>query len=431
MTVRDRGRPLDGARWTDLDPREFERFRRLVGAAGSRADAGLAGLPDRELAAALGVARSDGASEPGAASGPGDAGSGRSRSDGSRSDRPGSNGSGSDRPGSGSGGSDPVLLPEALLLFGRPEAIRWFLPWHEAAMQVMRADTAVVNDFFRWPLFRLAEELLARFRARNTEQVIRFELLRVHVPAFSEEAFRELVTNALTHRDYDVPGAVHVRWADDRLEITNPVAPAAGPLPGTALAGPPGPRNPLLADAFRRAGIAQRTGHGIGRAIADQLRHGLAAPHFDHPAERTVVATLPATPADLAFARYVAARERLGRPLGRAELQLLTGLRRTPRLRTAQAAALLGVDRSRARAHLIGLLHAGLVQVGSDGAGRTWHLTDQVHRDLRECAAHVRTQTGINDPASPASPASPGWAIPDGGPALPHRPQAARGGRRG
>jgi ATP-dependent DNA helicase RecG len=389
MTEHGRARPIVGPGWADLDPREFERFRRLVSASGTRADVSLAGLADLELAAALGVAR------PGAAS--------TSTAD----------------------SSEPVLLPEALLLFGRPEAIRWFLPWHEAALQVMRDDTAVVNDFFRWPLFRLAEELLARFRSRNTEQVIRFELLRVHVPACSEEAFRELVTNALTHRDYDVPGAVHVRWADDRIEITNPVAPATGPLPGTALAAPPRPRNPLLTDAFRRAGIAQRTGHGIGRAIADQLRHGLAAPHFDHPAERTIVATLPATPADLAFARYVAARERLGRPLGRAELQLVTALRRTPGLRTAQAAALLGVDRSQARTHLIGLLHTGLVHVGGDSAGRTWHLTDQVHRDLRECAAHVRTQTGINDPATPASPS---WAIPGGGPALPHRPQAADGG---
>ncbi|CAJ60111.1 conserved hypothetical protein [Frankia alni ACN14a] len=374
-----------------------------MSASGSRADVGLAGLADLELAAALGVAR------PGAPS--------TSTAD----------------------SSEPVLLPEALLLFGRPEAIRWFLPWHEAAMQVLRADTAVVNDFFHWPLFRLAEELLARFRARNTEQVIRFELLRVHVPAFSEQAFRELITNALTHRDYEVPGAVHVRWADDRIEITNPVAPGAGGPPAAALAGPPRPRNPLLADAFRRAGIAQRTGHGISRAVADQLRHGLAAPHFDHPAERTIVATLPAVPADLAFARYVAARERLGRPLGRADLQLITALRQTPRLRTAQAATLLGVDRSQARAHLIRLLHAGLVQVGGDSAGRTWHLTDQVHRDLRECAAHVRAQTAVGHPttpappappppASPLSPAPPGWAIPGGGPALPHRPRAADGG---
>ncbi|WP_261576264.1 ATP-binding protein [Frankia gtarii] len=389
MTERGWARPITDASWADLDPREFERFRRLVGAAGSRADAVLAGLPDRELAAALGVAGQ-------AASQQGTAG--------------------------------PALLPEALLLFGRPEAIRWFLPWHEAAMQVLRADEAVVNDFFHWPLFRLAEELLARFRARNTEQVVRFELVRVQVPAFSELAFRELITNALTHRDYDVPGAVHVRWADDRIEITNPVGPAAGPPPGTVLAGPPRPRNPLLVDAFRRAGIAHRTGHGIARAVADQLRHGLAAPRFDHPAQQMAVAILPAASADLAFARYVAGRERLGQPLGRAELQLVTALRHGQRLRTAQAAALLATDRSQARAHLVGLLQAGLVQVGGDSAGRTWHLTDQVHRDLRECAAHVRAQTSGRHPAAPTPTAPSGWAIPGGGPALPHRQRAADGG---
>ncbi|EIV93803.1 ATP-binding protein [Frankia sp. QA3] len=406
MTESGWARPIATARWTDLDPREFDRFRRLVSASGSRAEAGLAALPDHELAVALGVARSGGAS----------------RRDASG---PGSAGQGSSEPGTaGQGSSGPVLLPEALLLFGRPEAIRWFLPWHEAAMQIMRADTAVVNDFFHWPLFRLAEELLARFRARNTQQVIRFELLRVHVPAFSEQAFRELITNALTHRDYDVPGAVHVRWTDDRIEIANPVGPAAGPPPGTVLAGPPRPRNPLLVDAFRRAGIAQRTGHGISRAIADQLRHGLAAPRFDRPAERTVVAALPATPADLAFARYAAARERLGQPLGRAELQIVTALRHGHRLRTAQAAVLLTTDRSQARAHLIGLLQAGLVQVGGDSAGRTWHLTEQVRRELRECAEHVRAQTSSRHQTAPASS---GWAIPDGGPVLP-RPQRVAGG---
>jgi ATP-dependent DNA helicase RecG len=394
-------------------PREFARFRRLVSASGRRADSSLAGLADRELAAALGVARPD---------------------------------------ESAGGMAEPALLPEALLLFGRPEAIRWFVPHHEAAMQVLRDDRAEVSDFFHWPLFRLAEELLARFRARNSTRVIRYELVRVPVPAWSEQAFRELLTNALIHRDYAVPDVVHVRWGEGGIEITNPARPDAGSRPGTALAGLPGTPNPLLADAFRRAGIAQRAGLGIGRAIAAQLRHGLAGPRFERSTERTTVAVLPNDPPDLAFARYVVARERRGEPLGRAELQLLTAMLRRHRLRTAEAAALLTTDRTQARATLFGLLRAGLVRVDADGAGRTWLLTDQVRHDLRECAAHVRAQltggpqptgrsqstdrsqpTGRSqptatgaDPAAPLlAPAAPsGWAIPDAGPALPRRQQA-------
>lgn len=375
-----------GAVWADLDPREFERFRRLVSASGRRAEASLAGLADRELAVALGVASAQGA-----------------------------------------------LLPEALLLFGRPEAIRWHLPFHEVAMQVLRGEVAEVNDFFHWPLFRLAEELLARFRARTATQAVRYELVRVQVPACSEQAFRELLTNALTHRDYTVPGVVHVRWGEDGIQIANPARLGVDPRPGTALSGLPVARNPLLVDAFRRAGIAQRTGRGVGRAIAEQLRHGLAAPRFERSTDRAVIALLPGDDPDLAFARYVVAREHLGQPLGRAHLQLLTALIHRHRLRTAEAAALLTTDRSHARATLFGLLRAGLVQVSGDSAGRTWQLTDQVRRDLRDSAAHVRDQlTGRTGPATPApatpapaahGPAGPhasaGWAIPDAGPALP------------
>ncbi|WP_248817075.1 ATP-binding protein [Frankia sp. AgB32] len=407
------GPVVDGAGWADLDPREFARFRRLVSALGRRADAALATLTDRELAHALGVVRLGGAGI-GAANAAVDEAVVRDAS--------------------------PVaLLPEALLLFGRPAAIRWFVPHHEASMQVLRGDSAEASDFFHWPLFRLAEELLARFRDRNSSQVVRYELVRVAVPAWSEQAFLELLTNALVHRDYTVPGVVHVRWGDGGVEVSNPARPGTGVRPGAALEGLPEAPNPLLVDAFRRAGIAQRTGLGIGRAVAAQLRHGLAAPRFERSTDRTVIAVLPGEPADLAFARYVVARERHGEALGRAELQLVTAMLRGHRLRTAEAAALLTADRSRARSILFGLVRAGLVQVDADGAGRAWSLTDQLRHDLRACAAHVRAQrTGDQPPAvrpaptgqpsNPATVAEPaGWAIPDAGPAVPRRQRAGGG----
>jgi hypothetical protein len=55
-----------------------------------------------------------------------------------------------------------------LLLFGGSEALRRFLPTHEAAFQVLRGLQVEVNDFLPYPLLRLAEEMFARFQARNT-----------------------------------------------------------------------------------------------------------------------------------------------------------------------------------------------------------------------------------------------------------------------
>ncbi|MCL9796404.1 transcriptional regulator, partial [Frankia sp. AgKG'84/4] len=207
--ARREGPVIDGAGWADLDPREFARFRRLVSALGRRADATLTALTDRELAHALGVVRL------------GDAGSGVAEDAG-------------DAAGDGAGADRPVaLLPEALLLFGRPAAIRWFVPHHEASMQVLSGAGAQASDFFHWPLFRLAEELLARFRARNGSQTVRYELVRVAVPTWSEQAFRELLTNALVHRDYAVPGVVHVRWREGAVEVSNPARPGTGTRPAT------------------------------------------------------------------------------------------------------------------------------------------------------------------------------------------------------
>ena len=114
---------------------------------------------------------------------------------------------------------DAEVTTGALLLFGKVDAVRRFLPTHEAAFQVLRGLEVEVNDFLPYPLLRLAEDMLTRFRARNSEEEADFGLLRVAVSAYSETAFREALANALVHRDYTRPGAVHAQWSEDQLEI--------------------------------------------------------------------------------------------------------------------------------------------------------------------------------------------------------------------
>ncbi|MGH8917460.1 MAG: RNA-binding domain-containing protein, partial [Actinomycetes bacterium] len=214
--------PTRGATWEDLDPLEFDRVRRLVTDAGGRADRLLAGLSDREIAHAMGLVR-----------------------------------------------NDSEVTTGALLLFGRSPAIRRFIPTHEAAFQVLRGLEVEVNDFFTDPLFRLAEEIFSRFRARNREEELQFGLLRVGIPAYSEIAFREALANALTHRDYTRRGALHVQWSADQLEISSPGGFPEGIRLDNLLVSAPQPRSPLLTDAFKRTGLVERTGRGINRMFAE------------------------------------------------------------------------------------------------------------------------------------------------------------------
>lgn len=69
----------------------------------------------------------------------------------------------------------------------------------------MRRSSSSRTKIHRWPLLRSFDLLAEKFRARNrsTELV---DLFRTEIPDFSEEAFREALANAMTHRDYAALG---------------------------------------------------------------------------------------------------------------------------------------------------------------------------------------------------------------------------------
>lgn len=90
-------------------------------------------------------------------------------------------------------------------------------------------------------------------------------LFRVPIPDYSLEGFREAFNNAIIHRDYTRLGSVYVQLHHDHLLIANPGAFPAGITVENILVHEPKPRNPRLADAFKRIGIVEQTGRGVDR----------------------------------------------------------------------------------------------------------------------------------------------------------------------
>jgi ATP-dependent DNA helicase RecG len=286
---------------------------------------------------------------------------------------------------------DAKITAGALLMFGRPDALRRFLPTHEAAFQVLRGLEVEVNDFLPYPLLRLAEDMLARFRARNSEEELQAGLFRVAVSAYSETAFREALANALIHRDYTRRGAVHVQWSDEQLEISSPGGFPAGVRLDNLLVVPPHPRSPLLADAFKRTGLVERTGRGINRMFAEQLRVGRPAPDYGRSSDAHVVAILPGGPANLAMTRWVLEQEnQQQRPFGLSELQVLAELDRERRATTGELARLVQRTEAETRNLLTRMIERGWIEARGDGKGRTWHLSAAVYRALDTPAGYVR-----------------------------------------
>ncbi|MBN1426197.1 putative DNA binding domain-containing protein [Candidatus Fermentibacteria bacterium] len=337
---------LPDATWDDLDPLEFERFRRFIRESHGRGDDSLVGLPDLELAKALGGVQANHAVS--------------------------------------------AIRVLGVLLFGREEALSRLLPTHEVAFQMLSGRSVEVNDFFRWPLLRVVDEILARFRARNREEEMLVGMLRIAVPDYSPAAFREGVANAIIHRAYTRLGAVHVQWHDDHVEISNPGGFPEGVRLDNLLVTPPRPRNPLLADALKRAGVVERTARGIDTIFYEQLRNGRPAPSYGRSTESDVVLVLPGGKANLAFARLVAEEGQADRPLSLDELLLLNHLWLERQLTTTEGSFIIQKPEAEVRGRLQGLVEAGLVEARGERKGRAWHLSVATYRRLGEKAAYVR-----------------------------------------
>lgn len=337
---------VESASWEDLDPLEFERFRRFLRENPGRGDEALLQLSDPELAKALGAVEAN--------------------------------------------HEVTRVRVLGLLLFGKEASLRRLLPTHEVAFQVLRGQEVEVNEFFRAPLLRVMEEVLQRFRARYCEEELMMGLLRVGVPEYSERAFREAVANALIHRDYTRLGAVHIQWYDDHLVISNPGGFPEGVRLDNILVTPPRPRNPLLADAFKRAGIVERTGRGVDIIFTEQLRTGRPAPSYARSTPTDVVLVLYGGKANLEFVRLVMEENRAGRLVGLDELLILNALWRERSLTTPQAAMLLQKPEPDARAVLERLVESGLVEARGERKGRTYHLSAATYKRLGLPSAYVR-----------------------------------------
>jgi ATP-dependent DNA helicase RecG len=139
-----------------------------------------------------------------------------------------------------------------LLMIGREDALRQYVPSHEIAFQVLEGTEVRMNEFFRKPILQVFEEIERLFAARITERELEFGLFRVPVPNFDKRAFREAFVNALVHRDYARLGAIHVQIDDNGLSISNPGGFVEGVSLNNLLVAKPHPRNPLLADISKR-----------------------------------------------------------------------------------------------------------------------------------------------------------------------------------
>ena len=162
------------------------------------------------------------------------------------------------------------LLQAAVVLFGKT-----FLPHYpQCELRMARFRGTDLAEFLdqrqiRGPAFKLLEEaeLFCQRHFPMPGKIVPGQMRRVEKPLIPPDAMREILINALIHRDYTVAGgAVSLAIFDNRVEVWSAgefprgITPALLKRRHLSVQ-----RNPIIADMFYRTGLIEKWGRGTNR----------------------------------------------------------------------------------------------------------------------------------------------------------------------
>lgn len=185
----------------------------------------------------------------------------------------------------------------------------------------------------------------------------RHELRRLPV-----RALREVIANAVAHRDYQLSGsAVEVRVSPREVAVISPGGFVA-PVTSKNLRNAHAARNRRVIQALRAFGLAEDAGRGIGVVLEEMAQDLRAEPSFAEQPQGHITVRLPVespvSPEERAWARELEERAEL-LP---GDRRVLIEAARGAELANSDVRALLSVDSGEARQSLQRLRDAGLLE---------------------------------------------------------------------
>ena len=159
---------------------------------------------------------------------------------------------------------------------------------------------------WRASYFTIYDDIWNTINARNIRVPYQEGFIQQEVLAFDEKACREAVNNAVAHRDYSISGrSIIISASPESFTVISPGGFPNEITPENVLNAPPHWRNRLIAEAFERTGLVERSGQGIDNIFETTIRQGKGLPDFNGTNNSTVQINIPAKVRDAEFVKFL------------------------------------------------------------------------------------------------------------------------------
>ena len=180
------------------------------------------------------------------------------------------------------------------------------------------------------------------------------------------DAVREIVLNAIIHRDYASSSDTIVKVFDERIEIYNPGRLSTGLTIEKLLSGEYRStlRNRKIADMFKEIGLVEKYGSGIGRIIQGFKDYGLPEPKFQEISDGFMVTVYAAS------AGQVVQDETTQKSSVKSSVKILEAIQQNNSVTAAELSQQLGLTLRAVEKNLAKLKQEGVLKrIGPDKGG--------------------------------------------------------------
>ncbi|MGB2583631.1 MAG: ATP-binding protein, partial [Dehalococcoidia bacterium] len=225
------------------------------------------------------------------------------------------------------------------------------------------------------------EEVTEAIRKNSKVATLRIGVVQREIPEFPPNAVREVIVNAVAHRDYLINAPIIVRQYPDRIEVTSPGAFVGGITAENILHHNPTHRNPALVRIMHRLGLVEEIGIGVDRVYEALLRSGKEPPVFVSKDEQ-VTCTIPNGSLDEAFVRFIEEHGGKGEGMTLDELIVIHYVKRHQSIDRATAARIIQRPDTAATSVLSRLVDRNILKRYGTRGGSYYPLSDGSARKL-------------------------------------------------